>query len=514
MSDKVVVGAKLKDKIRREFTKPHKSGNGLDILKLEMNEDYKDTKNLVQKLSLGNWSDQPEKVILLMGATGSGKTTLINAMVNYIYGIDFEDSFRFSVIDKETPERSQEQSQTDYITAYFFGYQPGMPKQRNYVIIDTPGTGDTRGITQDEKMMGQLKTFLKGECGVDKVDFIGNVVSASTTKLTPTQQYLFDSMASMFGKDTEEYMFIMTTFADGSTPPIIDTLKKAKVVYQDMFMFNNCALFPSSNKATKSMKNMWDMSTESMDKLFQDLGSVSPVSMQLTRDVLGKRIELKESISTIHNVVHLGLEKLSHLEKKKELLTNKNKNCSVEMNEIVLKDDCKEIKRHENVFVFIYKKFLSFLTKSLEYIAKLFNKKLVPFDEKVEECIPFVYEKGRQTVREVLDHYKMSKDKTICLLKEEIKILEGHLLILIEGALLLVQELNEIALKPIYSTKDYLDVLIKSEETHMKFGWQDRVKGLMNLQKEDNILQAVSSGNGKSSNPEGILKFLWGIIKE
>ena len=38
------------------------------------------------------------KVIILMGATGSGKSTLIDGMINYIFGVKWKDSFRFKCV--------------------------------------------------------------------------------------------------------------------------------------------------------------------------------------------------------------------------------------------------------------------------------------------------------------------------------------------------------------------------------------------------------------------------------
>ena len=41
------------------------------------------------------------KTIFLVGATGSGKSTLVDAMVNYILGVKWDDPFRFKVVPDE-----------------------------------------------------------------------------------------------------------------------------------------------------------------------------------------------------------------------------------------------------------------------------------------------------------------------------------------------------------------------------------------------------------------------------
>lgn len=45
-----------------------------------------------------------EKTILMLGATGTGKRTLINAMINYVVNVSFNDECRFKIsnlTDKE-----------------------------------------------------------------------------------------------------------------------------------------------------------------------------------------------------------------------------------------------------------------------------------------------------------------------------------------------------------------------------------------------------------------------------
>ena len=46
-----------------------------------------------------------EKTIMLVGATGSGKSTLVDGIANYIMGVSFEDPFRFKMVTLEDNEK-------------------------------------------------------------------------------------------------------------------------------------------------------------------------------------------------------------------------------------------------------------------------------------------------------------------------------------------------------------------------------------------------------------------------
>lgn len=46
-----------------------------------------------------------ERTIMLVGATGSGKSTLVDGIINYILGVNFEDPFRFTLVVLEEEEK-------------------------------------------------------------------------------------------------------------------------------------------------------------------------------------------------------------------------------------------------------------------------------------------------------------------------------------------------------------------------------------------------------------------------
>jgi len=109
------------------------------------------------------------KTILLMGATGSGKTTLINSMVNYILGVEFDDPFRFLLIKEEGTSSSpvdQAESQTSKVTAYELHWQDGFKIPFSLIIVDTPGYGDTKGLERDREITDSIEQFFKDKKGI------------------------------------------------------------------------------------------------------------------------------------------------------------------------------------------------------------------------------------------------------------------------------------------------------------------------------------------------------------
>ncbi|KAM3823553.1 verrucotoxin subunit beta-like [Vipera latastei] len=100
------------------------------------------TSSLLYQLGKENL-EVPNKVILVMGATQSGKTTLINGMINYILGVQWEDNFRFK-LTHETTQRSEAGSRTSEVTAYVVNHREGFRIPYSLTIIDTPGFGGTR----------------------------------------------------------------------------------------------------------------------------------------------------------------------------------------------------------------------------------------------------------------------------------------------------------------------------------------------------------------------------------
>ncbi|PAA60540.1 hypothetical protein BOX15_Mlig016867g1 [Macrostomum lignano] len=99
---------------------------------------------------------KPPKFLLIVGETGTGKSTFINGIANAYYRVKYEDKFRFKLIaepEGQTKEAAANQahSQTSVVAVYtLFPVNTGGPDDScrsamdcPLTIIDTPGFGDT-----------------------------------------------------------------------------------------------------------------------------------------------------------------------------------------------------------------------------------------------------------------------------------------------------------------------------------------------------------------------------------
>ena len=238
----------------------------------------------------------PHKVLMLVGATGAGKTTLINGMANYIMGVQWDDDLRFKLIHEPN---SQDQTPTRCITSYTFYKEKDSPLPYTLTVIDTPGFGE---VNRDKQIFKQIKKLFSIE-GFDQLHGIGFVTQAPIRQLTPTQQYVCDTTLSMFGKDVADNIFLMITFANGLKLPVLDVVKAAKVPYQEFFVFNNSALLANTSADDEFNKMLWRIGVYGFVEFFQKFSTAKAKSLRLSIKVIQEYETLERAIQGMHYAV-------------------------------------------------------------------------------------------------------------------------------------------------------------------------------------------------------------------
>ncbi len=81
-------------------------------------------------------------------------------MANYLLGVRVEDSFRYKLIDERSIEiniKDDSQSKTNGVNEYYIrGFNGNL-----YIVVDTPGFLDTKGVNRDIITTSQIKEFFE-----------------------------------------------------------------------------------------------------------------------------------------------------------------------------------------------------------------------------------------------------------------------------------------------------------------------------------------------------------------
>ena len=237
------------------------------------------------------------KKVIVMGETGSGKSTFINAFINYAVGVEMEDPFRFKlVVDEDDTADDQTVSQTSEISGYLI---EDTLLDFPMLIWDTPGFGDTRGIERDEEIKKQINELLKLEDVCHAVCF---VVKASANRLTKTQKYIIDRVLLFFGKEAQENIYVLVTFTDGSRPDVLHALEKYNnfpFAEDRWFAFNNGSLFKPASERKRYFKTYWKGNHNNMGRLFHKIQEIRPFSLTSTKEVIALREDLAQNLNAI-----------------------------------------------------------------------------------------------------------------------------------------------------------------------------------------------------------------------
>lgn len=146
------------------------------------------------------FSEQEHKealVVTFFGGSGVGKSTMINAFINFWFGIEKYDDFRLLLVDDSQNGIGQVHSQTQEITTYFVKAALG---RSSLIIIDNPGFNDTRGVEQDDLFDQMMQKFF-GQFPARHLNAVFFVSKGDQNRITAEQEYLFERVKLVFGKD-------------------------------------------------------------------------------------------------------------------------------------------------------------------------------------------------------------------------------------------------------------------------------------------------------------------------
>ncbi|KAM7400005.1 hypothetical protein PAMA_004609 [Pampus argenteus] len=276
------------------------------IYKLPLKEEDMDIDGC-RTYDFGKQSMRQNRTIMLLGATGSGKSTLINGMINYVVGVEWKDNFRFKLID-EDQSKPQAESRTSEVTVYNINHQDGFKIPFSLTIVDTPGFEDRDDTYAYREIERQLRCLFSDERGVSEIHAVCLVVPAALAQLTPSQKWELDFELSMFGKDVAENIRVLVTYADGQRPPVLEAINESGVTFPKTkdglpvhFKFNNSALFVDNKSSAVNSTDgdeedggfdqmCWNMGTLGMKSFFDALDVIEPKSLSLTKERLFERM--------------------------------------------------------------------------------------------------------------------------------------------------------------------------------------------------------------------------------
>lgn len=297
--------------------------------------------------------------ILILGETGVGKSTFINAMVNYLEfetldeAIDTEKlnyvipcSFSTQIMDRENPNQpivekrvqigsrddekdgSKGDSATQKTTVYPVTFQSG-DSTLTVRLIDTPGIGDSRGVDYDQQNMADILSTISG---YDTIHGILILLKSNNARLTITFRYCIKELLIHLHHNAAANMAFgftntrISNYTPGDTyaplkrlldehPDVGLKLETPTTYCFDSESFRYLAAFKSDvtmpNK--QDFDRSWSQSRDETIRLIRHFQEIPPHEVKNTMSLNGARrliAELTKPLAEISQIINANIQKV------------------------------------------------------------------------------------------------------------------------------------------------------------------------------------------------------------
>ena len=480
--------------------------------------------------------------ILLVGETGSGKTTFINFLVNAFFNIEFSDDERLILINEKT-NKSESESQTTDVNEYNIKSKDYYPLK----IIDTPGFSDTKGIYADFENTKKIINYLIYKC--KKLNAICFVIKKGDFRNTSTKKYIFNSIIDLFTFEIFTKIIFVITNDDPSCKNDNQIIKSISKEFGKINKNSKINYFRFSNtkellkKKNNKLVNQWNYSMKNYKNFFEKIYEIKPLNLNKLKeylfikqkiDIFSKSYISQQKILIEKEERQKNIEKQINEEKNKKEEYNDyqinettksqklkklkdgeyvdfcikckkvcHDNCTIENNNEKYKcpnfennDLCKKCKHswkdHKNTSTIVVEE-----EKTIEFTLEDVKKKCEECEKKIEE-----YENENKKIEEDIDN-----------LNDNLKEINEQIYYSIKY----VQRIR-INKKTSKSYIDYFDEGIKNFQNTKPQNWSEMVKKYIDnkkrielIKKIENDIEDEEKDNKKNSNY--ITKFIKSIRK-
>ena len=267
--------------------------------------------------------------LLVIGQTGSGKSTFINTLFNHIQGKKFNEKKDFiipcieqpncTVPEFVNPKKTENlspstESQTRECTTYHI-----VGEKYDLYVIDTPGLGDTRGKEQDK--INTMK-IINGINKHAEFNAICLCVKGSDNRINESLKYYISQIRKMLTQDCKDNFIICFSFVAKKVAHALDALVAMGIPANYMFKFDNSCLFEEENGPMEEM--LWLANKKEFEALFEQAAKLPLYSSETIQKLHEARLAYEEEISKQSGIYNDIITKGRYIMKYKALLETSN----------------------------------------------------------------------------------------------------------------------------------------------------------------------------------------------